>query len=75
MMKRLTKTGNSIAVVLDRAILEAAHLDVDAPVEVSTDGHVIVIAPVKDDKDADKLRLAEEWAHARYGGAFRKLAK
>jgi antitoxin component of MazEF toxin-antitoxin module len=75
MTKRLTRTGNSVAVVLDRAILEAAHLDVDSPVEVSTDGHVIVIAPVKDEKEADKLRLAEEWAHTRYGGAFRKLAK
>lgn len=75
MVKKLTRTGNSVAVVLDKAILDAAGLDEDATVEVSTDGHVIVIAPVKSKKDAERLRLAEDWAHATYAGAFERLAK
>jgi len=75
MIKKLTRTGNSVAVVLDRSILEAANVDVDASVEVSTDGHVIIIAPLKNKKDADRLRLAEDWAHAKYAGAFKRLAK
>jgi antitoxin component of MazEF toxin-antitoxin module len=75
MQKKLTRTGNSVAVVLDKAILEAANVDPDATVEVSTDGHVIIIAPVKTKKDADRLRLAEDWAHAKYAGAFKRLAK
>jgi len=64
-----------VAVVLDKAILEAANVDPDASVEVSTDGHVIIIAPLKNKKDADRLRLAEDWAHATYAGAFKRLAK
>lgn len=75
MVKKLTRTGNSVAVVLDKAILDAAGLDEDATVEVSTDGHVIVIAPLKSKKDADRLRLAEDWAHETYAGAFERLAK
>lgn len=75
MMKKLTRTGNSVAVVLDKAILDAANLDPDASVEVSTDGHVIIIAPVKNEKDAKRLRLAEDWAHATYASAFERLAK
>ena len=75
MQKKLTRSGNSVALVLDRALLEAAHLDPDAVVEVSTDGQVIVIAPVKGKKNAERFRLAEEWAHATYGGAFKRLAK
>lgn len=75
MVKKLTRTGNSVAVVLDKALLEAANMDEDATVEVSTDGQVIIIAPVKTKKDADRFRLAEEWAHSRYAGAFKRLAK
>jgi len=75
MVKKLTRTGNSVAVVLDKAILDAANIDPDASVEVSTDGHVIIIAPVKSKKDADRLRLAEDWAHETYANAFKRLAK
>lgn len=75
MVKKLTRTGNSVAVVLDRALLEAANIDEDATVEVSTDGQVIIIAPVKSKKDADRFRLAKDWAHAKYAGAFKRLAK
>jgi antitoxin component of MazEF toxin-antitoxin module len=75
MVKKLTRSGNSVALVLDKALLEAANIAPDASVEVSTDGHVIVIAPVKRKGDAEKLRLAEEWAHGAYAGAFRRLAK
>ena len=75
MVKKLTRTGNSVALVLDKAILDAANLDPDASVEVSTDGQVIIIAPVKTKKDAERFRLAEDWAHTAYGGAFHRLAK
>lgn len=75
MVKKLTRTGNSVAVVLDKAILDAAKIDPDSSVEVSTDGHVIIIAPVKSKKAAERLRLAEDWAHETYAGAFKRLAK
>ena len=75
MVKKLTRTGNSVAVVLDKAILDAAGLAEGASVEVSTDGQVIVIAPVTTKDDAARLRLAEDWAHRTYAGAFKRLAK
>jgi antitoxin component of MazEF toxin-antitoxin module len=75
MQVKLTRSGNGAMLVLDDALLEAAHMETDALVEVSTDGHVIVIAPIKDEKDAERFRLAEEWAHATYAGAFKRLAK
>jgi antitoxin MazE len=75
MVKKLTRSGNSVALVLDKALLEAANLSEDATVEVSTDGQVIIIAPVKSKKDAERFRLAEDWAHSKFSGAFRRLAK
>lgn len=75
MIKRLTRTGNSLALVLDRGLLEAANLDPDAPVEISTDGKVIVIAPVPSDAHREKLARGMKAMHAKYAGAFKRLAE
>ena len=42
MVKKLTRAGNSLALVLDKPLLEAANVDADTPLEVSTDGNVII---------------------------------
>lgn len=75
MIKKLTKTGNSMAIVLDRPLLEATGIEADTPVEVSTDGDVIVITPRRDAERAAKLRESMDEIHRRFGGVFRRLAK
>ncbi|RLB48013.1 MAG: AbrB/MazE/SpoVT family DNA-binding domain-containing protein [Deltaproteobacteria bacterium] len=75
MNKRLTRTGNSLALVLDKPLLDKAQIDADTELEVSTDGRVIVIAPVRSKGRSRKLRKAVEDAHARYEGVFERLAK
>ena len=74
MPKHLTKTGNSFAVVLDRPILEATEIGADTPLEISTDGDVIIISPVRDGIRTTKLRQGVERIHERYAGVFRRLA-
>jgi len=75
MLKKLTKSGNSLALVIDKPILDALNLDADTPLEVSTDGEVIVIAPVRDRKRNEKLKAVVGEAHERYGGVFKRLAE
>ena len=75
MVKRLTRTGNSLAVVLDRPLLEATKIDADTPLEVSTNGDVIVISPVRDKKRAARFKAAVEKINRRYAGVFRRLAE
>lgn len=75
MIKKLTKTGNSVALVLDKGLLEAAQLDPDAPVQVSTDGKVIVIAPVPPESRRRKLARGAKAMHRKYAGAFKRLAE
>ena len=75
MIKHLTRTGNSVALVLDKQLLEAANLDPDEPVEVSTNGRVVVIAPAPSKREAVKVAVAKECMHAKYAGAFKRLAK
>lgn len=75
MKKRLTRTGNSVAVVLDRPLLEATGLDAESTVEVSTDGDVIVVTPVRPKKRTARLDAALAAINARYAGVFKRLAK
>ena len=75
MVKTLTKTGNSLALVLDRPLLEATGIDATTPLEISTDGDVIVISPQRPAKRTQKLRRVVDRMHERYAGVFRRLAE
>ena len=74
MPKHLTKTGNSHAVVIDRPILEATEIGPDTPLEISTDGDLIIISPIRDGIRTSKLRQGVHRMHERYAGVFQRLA-
>ncbi|MBS1823978.1 MAG: hypothetical protein JST93_01535 [Acidobacteria bacterium] len=50
-------------------------IDPDTPLEVSTDGKQLIVAPVKPSARRKRFEEAQEWAHKRYGRAFQKLAE
>lgn len=75
MVKKLTKHGNSLALVIDRPILDLLKIDSDTALDISTDGKKLIIAPSKPSARRKKFGAAQEWAHKRYGKAFRKLAE
>ena len=75
MRKKLVRTGNSLALVLDKALLKAANIDADTELEVSTDGRVLVVSPLQSRRRSAKLRKIVEEAHRRYAGVFKRLAE
>ena len=75
MRKKLTRTGNSLALVLDKELLEELGIGADTQLELSTDGDVIVISPVRGRRADARLRTVMARAHERYAGVFRKLAE
>lgn len=75
MAKRLTRTGNSLALVLEKRILAATGIGPNTPLEVSTDGDVIVISPVRSRKRTAKLKRILEELDREHAGAFRRLAE
>jgi antitoxin component of MazEF toxin-antitoxin module len=75
MIKKLTRTGNSIAVVLDKPLLEELGLDENAEVEVSTNGQVIVITPKRDSARDRKFRKAVDKVNRKYAGLFKRLSE
>lgn len=75
MIKKLTKHGNSLALVIDRPVLDLLNIGDDTPLEVSTDGQALVVTPVRDKARQAKFRKALASANRRYGKALKRLAK
>jgi antitoxin MazE len=75
MKKKLTRTGNSVALVLDKPILEQLGVDENSEVEVSTNGDVVVITPIRDKARDERFRKSADKIHSKYAGLFRRLAK
>ncbi len=75
MIKTLTKHGNSLALVIDKAILELLGIDPDTPLDISTDGQALIIHPVRDRKHQAKLKKSLAKVNQKYGRALKKLAE
>jgi antitoxin MazE len=75
MVKKLTRTGNSLALVLDKPLLEQLGIDESTELEISTNGDVLVVTPVRDRARERKFRKAVEKINRKYAGLFRRLAK
>lgn len=75
MKKKLTRTGNSVALVLDKPLLEELGLDENSEVEISTNGHVLVMTPLRGASRERKFRKSVEKINARYAGLFKRLAE
>lgn len=74
MIKRLTKHGNSFALVIDRGVLELLEISADTPLSLTTDGKCLVVTPVRNAKRRASFRAALEGANKRYRRALKRLA-
>jgi len=74
MIKRLTKHGNSLALVIDRGVLDLLEIDAETPLSVTTDGQCLVLTPVRDEDRVRRFQEAVAEGNRRYGRALRRLA-
>jgi len=74
LIKKLTKHGNSLALVIDKGVLELLDIDDKTPLDISTDGKMLIISPVRDEKRRKQFEEALEKVNRKYGRALKKLA-
>ena len=74
MIKKLTRHGNSMALVIDKGVLELLNIDDQTPLEISTDGTLLLISPVRDEKRKRQFEMALEKTNAKYGRTLKRLA-
>ncbi len=73
LQKKLTKVGNSYALILDKPLMDMAGISVNEPVAVYSDGHGLVVVPVSGmvrDFDGAKAHVFEH-----HEDLLRRLAK
>ncbi len=73
--KKLSKHGNSLALVIDRSILELLGIDERTTLAISTDGRALVIVPARDKRRQKRFQQALAACNEQYGEALRRLAE
>lgn len=75
MIKTLVKHGNSYALVIDRAILELLRIEPKTPLDISTDGRLLVVAPVQEAAKRAKFDRALKKVNKKFGPLLKRLAE
>lgn len=75
MTKKLIRHGNSAALVLDKALLELLNVQMDTPLQVTTDGKNIIISPQVNQKAEATLLDALQRINRKHGTVLAKLGK
>ena len=74
MVKRLAKHGNSLALVIDRGVLDLLEIDGNTPLSVTTDGKCLIVTPVRDPEREKRFRAALAEGNRKYGKMLKRLA-
>lgn len=75
MTKTLIRHGNSLALVIDRPILELLGISADTPLELTTNGDQLLVSPVRSKARQQKLRAALEKINKKFGDDLKRLAE
>ena len=75
MVRTLTKHGNSLALIIDKPILDLLGAGPDTPFDITTDGQALVLIPIKDAARQQAFRAALGKVNRKYAKALRKLAE
>jgi antitoxin MazE len=75
MIKTLTKLGDGYALIIDQMMLDRIRATADSQFEITSDGHSLLLTPVRDPERENKVKAALDKVNARHGGALKKLAE
>jgi len=75
MIKHLTNHGNSLALIIDRGVLDILKITLETPLSITTDGQGLHVYPVKEDARKKAVRSAYTRMSGKYAKALRKLAE
>lgn len=75
MIKKLIKQKNSTPLVFERPILELLKSSRETAFEAVTDGHALILTPIKDVNHSEKVRQSINNIGKSYAKSFEELAK
>jgi antitoxin component of MazEF toxin-antitoxin module len=75
MIKKLSKHGDDLVLILDPSILAQLQIDEETALEVTTDGRTLVVSPVQDEEYLRRFEQAMNSVNERYAKTFKRLAE
>lgn len=75
MTKTLVSHGNSAALIIDKPILDILKVDMNTPLEITTDGESLIISPVRGGSREKRFREALAKVNKKHGKTLKKLAE
>jgi antitoxin MazE len=75
MTKTLIRHGDSLALVIDKPILEMLRISADTPLEITTNGDSLLVSPVRDTDCQEKPRASLDKINREFGGDLKRLAE
>ncbi len=75
MIKHLTTHGNSLALIIEKPILELLHIEFKTPLEIATDGANIIISPVRQGSRTGNFHKVLAKVNERHAATLKRLAR
>ena len=75
MVKTLQKHGNSQALVIEKALMDALGIEADTPLQVTVTGNSLIVTPVNVGVEPEEVSRALEKLRPRYGEMLQRLAE
>ena len=75
MVKTLKKHGNSQALVLEKALLDALGIDMDTPLQVTVSGNSLIVTPANVGVGSEAVAESVAKLRPRYGQMLKNLAE
>jgi len=75
MKKMLIKHGNSLALVIDKPILEMLQIDANTPLQLTTNGDQILVTPCRDNARQKKLAASLKTINEKFADDLQRLAQ
>ncbi len=75
MIKKLSKHGNSQALPIDKAMMEAIGIDMDTPLQITISGNSLIVTPANVGVGKERVAKSVKKMRRRYGGVLKRLAE
>jgi len=75
MVKKLIQHGNSVALVIDKPIMEILKISNETTFELSTDGRNLILSPQIEDNQENMIIHSLKRVNQKYGAVLNRLAK
>ena len=74
MIKMLKKHGNSMALVIEKPMMEALGITEETPLQITVNGNALVVTPANVGVGPERMKAVIKELRKRYGPMLKRLA-